>query len=165
MIESVKSLDQILEPYAGQVVYNDADNKVYRWDPVAGWELFKFEGEGLTLSAYDINKQLIGQLQIMDNDVINEKKKMIRDFVDKEHNQFYMLLCRDVNYYTLFAIDVKLADECVDDAVIECATDLGLIKSIEPTEDGRAIEIWVSNSEDTYVMYFFPFDAGVIVCG
>jgi hypothetical protein len=122
-------------------------------------------GSNFSMSAYDMNKQIIGQLQIMDNDTINEKKKLIREFVDKEHNQFYMLLCRDINYYTLFAIDVKLADELIDDLVIECANDIGSIKAIDPTEDKRAIEIWVTNQEETYVMYFFPYDSGVIVCG
>ena len=164
MIESVNTLEQVLEPYAGQTVYCEEDNKVYRWDPIEGWQEQSMEGN-ITMNAYDINKQIISQLEIMNNDAINQKKKMIRDFVDEEHNQFYMLLCRDVNYYTVFVRDIKLADECIDDVVIECANDLGLIKSIELTEDKRAIEIWVSNSEDTYAMYFFPYDAGVIVCG
>jgi hypothetical protein len=164
MIESVDNLEQVLEPYAGQVVWNEEDSKVYRWDPIEGWQEQSMDGT-FTLSAYDMNKQIIGQLQMMDNDTINQKKREIREFVDKEHNQFYMLLCRDVNYYTVFVRDLKLADECIDDVVVECANDLGLIKSIELTEDKRAIEIWVSNSEDTYAMYFFPYDAGVIVCG
>ena len=164
MIESVETLESVLEPYTGQTVWCESDDKTYRWDPVEGWQECNFEGN-VSMSAYDINKQIIGQLQIMDNDTINEKKKLIREFVDEEHNQFYMLLCRDVNYYTVFVRDLKLADECIDDVVIECANDLGLIKSIELTEDKKAIEIWVSNSEDTYAMYFFPYDRGVIVCG
>lgn len=164
MIESVETLNDVLEPYAGQIVSCEQDGKVYRWDPIEGWKLFQFDS-GITMNAYEINKQIIGQLQIMDNDTINEKKKLIREFVDKEHNQFYMLLCRDINYYTLFAIDVKLAEELIDDLVIECANDIGCIKAIDPTEDNRAIEIWVSNQEETYVMYFFPYDSGVIVCG
>ena len=164
MIESVNTLEEVLEPYAGQTVYNEEDNKVYRWDPIEGWQEEKVDGN-FTMNAYEINKQIIGQLQIMDDETIDQKKRLIREFVNEEHNQFYMLLCRDVNYYTLFAIDLKLADECIEDVVVECCNDLGLIKSIELTEDKRAIEIWVSNSEDTYAMYLFPYDAGVIVCG
>ena len=164
MIEEVNYLEDVKEPYANQVVFCKYDEKVYQWSPIEGWQPLSM-GSNFSMSAYDMNKQIIGQLQIMDNDTINEKKKLIREFVDEEHNQFYMLLCRDINYYTLFAIDVKLADELIDDLVIECANDLGLIKSIELTEDKRAIEIWVSNSEDTYAMYFFPYDSGVIICG
>lgn len=164
MVETIQSLEGIAEPTPGQIVCNEQDGKFYRWDPIEGWKLFQFDGD-IKMTAYDINKQIIGQLPIMDKTAIAEKKKTIREFVSNKQNQFYMLLCREVNYYTVFAIDVKLADECVDDVVIECAADLGLIKSIEPTEDGNAIEIWVSNSEDTYAMYFFPYDAGVIVCG
>ena len=165
MIEVVNTLEDVLEPYAGQIVNCEKDGKVYRWDPVEGWELFKFNGD-ISMTAYEINKQIIGQLQIIDEEVLNEKKSLIRDFVSEQHNQFHMLLCRDINYYTVFAIEKKLADECIEDVVIECANDIGSIKAIDLTEDKNAIEIWVSNnSNETYVLYFFPYDNGVIICG
>jgi hypothetical protein len=37
MIEQVDSLDQIIEPYAGQVVYCVEDCKVYRFDATGAW--------------------------------------------------------------------------------------------------------------------------------
>ena len=40
-----------------------------------------------------------------------------------------------------------------------------IIKSIEKTEDGCAIEIWFTKDEETYVMYFFDYAGGVIHCG
>ena len=49
-----------------------------------------------------------------------------------------------------------------DDLIIECAKCLGEIKSIELV-DG-AVEIWVTDPFDTYVMYFFPYDGGVEAC-
>ena len=45
MIEVVNTLEDVLEPYAGQIVNCEKDGKVYRWDPVEGWELFKFNGD------------------------------------------------------------------------------------------------------------------------
>ena len=112
MVEIIQSFESIVEPIPGQIVCNEEDGKFYRWDPIEGWKLFRFDGD-IKMTAYDINKQIIGQLQIMDKIAIEEKKKIIRKFVSDKQNQFYMLLCRDVNYYTVFAIDVKLADEYV----------------------------------------------------
>ena len=59
MIEQVHTLDEVIAPEAGRTVYCEADDTVYRWDPIAGWEEMTVEG-GLTMSAYDINKQLVG---------------------------------------------------------------------------------------------------------
>ena len=60
----------------------------------------------------------------------------------------------------------KNTDERLENIMLdECITQpLGDIKSIEVTEDGGAIEIWYTAHDDSYVMYFFPYDAGVVVC-
>lgn len=165
MIEQVETLDDILEPTAGQMVYCSSDEKCYRFDPVNGWEVVEMNG-GISMSAYDINKQVIGQLEILDEETMEEKKKAIRALCDEFKHQFYMLLCRELNYYTVFYLNAHLAIETVEDMVVECAQDIGNIKAIDKTEDGCAIEIWVTNEDnETYVMYFFPYENGVIVCG
>lgn len=164
MIESVDTLEQVLEPYAGQVVYCEEDNKVYRWDPIEAWKEQTMDGN-ITMSAYDINQQIIGQLSAMNEEILQEKKELIGNFCDKMKNEYYMLLCRDINYYTLFRLDLKLADEPVGEAVIDCAKNIGVIKAIDLTEDGGAIELWMTYADETYVAYFFPYDAGVVVCG
>lgn len=167
MIEIVDTLESVLEPYAGQIVQCDKDNKYYRWDPIEGWQLFKFEDDAqFKMNAYDINKQIISQLPaITDEDLEAVKSQIIRKYCDQMKAEYYMLLCRDINYYTVFRIDLKLADETVDEALVDCAKYIGAIKSIGFTEDEQALELWMTNEEDTYVAYFFPYDQGVIVCG
>ena len=164
MIESVTGLEEVLEPYAGQTVYSEADDKVFRFDPVVGWEEIKTNGN-LSLSAYEINKQVISQLPPLSAEELIEKKILIREFMINTQNKYFMLLCRDINYYTLFHLDVyENTDERLEDILFaECAIFIGAIKAVDPTDDG-AIEIWVTNETDTYAMYFFPYDAGVILC-
>ena len=165
MIESVENLNAVLEPYTGQTVYNEEDNKVYRWDPIEGWQEQKMDGN-LTMSAYDINKQIIAQLPtISEEDLETVKSQIIRKYCDNMKAEYYMLLCRDINYYTVFKIDLKLADETIEDVLIECAQGIGAIKSIALTEDEMALELWMTYRDETYVAYFFPYDTGVIVCG
>lgn len=165
MIEQVNSLNEILEPTAGQTVFNLEDNSYYRYDPIEGWKMVKPEGN-FQMQAYDINKQIVGQLEILDEIALASKAKEIRDFAYSSNYKFFMLLCRDLNYYTVFYLDAKQADETIEDVVIECAQDVGEIKAIDFVENNVAIEFWVTNEDnESFVMYFFPYDNGVVLCG
>lgn len=167
MIEQVEKLEDILEPYHGQTVWCSDEDKVYRFDAVEGWQEVPEDGANtkLNMNVYEMNKQIIGQLEILDETAMKEKGKVVRDFVSSWGHKYYMLLCRELNYYTLFNINLKDADETVEDVLFECAEVIGDIKSVEAVDDNCAVEIWVTNDNDTYVMYFFPYDNGVVVCG
>ena len=131
------------------------------WDGI-GWTDIKADTSStVELTAYNINKQIIGQLPNMNLAELTEKKKIIRDFKVSCNNVYYMLLCRELNYYTVF-VSRATALERMEDVVIECAQVHGSVKAIEEV-DG-AIEIWVSNEKDTYALYFFPYDQGVEKC-
>ena len=166
MIEQVETLEEIIEPYAGQTVWCSSEDKVYRFDPVEGWQhILDDQDTSIGMNMYDINKQIIAQLPaINEADMIAVKREIIRKYCDQMKAEYYMLLCRDINYYTVFKIDLKLADETIEDVLVDCANYIGAIKSIGLTEDEQAIELWMTNEEDTYVAYFFPYDKGVIVC-
>jgi hypothetical protein len=166
MIEQVEKLADIMEPYAGQTVWCSSEDKVYRFDPVEGWQHIPDDEEtSIGMNMYDINKQIIAQLPVISGENLEAVKSgIIRKYCDQMKAEYYMLLCRDINYYTIFRIDTKLADETIDDVLIECAGNIGEIKSVDFIEDAEALELWMTNEEDTYVAYFFPYDTGVIVC-
>ena len=164
MIEQVNSLNDVKEPYAGQTVWSEEDEKAFRWDPVEGWQPIDMNGD-ITMSAYDMNKQIIRQLSILDKVALQEKKELIVDFVNDTNNVYYMLLCRDINYYTLFARQDTNPELLEDIMIDECLPAIGQIKSVERTEDGSAVEIWIQDDlNNVYAVYFFPYDAGVVVC-
>lgn len=166
MIEQVEKLTDIAEPYHGQTVWCSDEDKCYRYDAVEGWQEVSEDGETtIGMNMYSINKQIISQLPaINEADMIAVKREIIRKYCDEMKAEYYMLLCRDINYYTVFRIDLKLADETIEDAIIDCANYIGTIKSVGLTEDEQAIELWMTHEDDTYVAYFFPYDEGVIVC-
>lgn len=166
MIEQVETLEEIVEPRAGQIVWCESEKATYRWDPIAGWERLPEEGTtDVAMNMYDINKQIIAQLPaINEADLIAVKREVIRKYCDQMKAEYYMLLCRDINYYTVFKIDLNLADETIEDVLVDCANYIGTIKSISLTEDEQALELWMTNDNDTYAAYFFPYDEGVIVC-
>lgn len=159
-----------LKAEPGQVVlvkdHQDDPGKVFMWNGESFVPLTGDMNSEITLTAYDMNKQIIHQLPALSAEELEQKKELIYDFCKMTDNEYYMLLCRDINYFTL-CHRVQSLNELItiQDLIIECAQVHGEIKSIEQV-DG-AIEIWVDlpNFEDsTYAMYFFPYDGGVEVC-
>ena len=72
-----------------------------------------------------------------------------------------MLLCRDLNYYTMFILNEDGPN--FEDEVVECLRVLGEIKSIEIYEE--LIECWITDAENTaHVAYLFDYSQGVIEC-
>ena len=167
MIEQVEKLSDIEMPSHGQTVWCSSEDKCYRYDAIEGWQEVPEDGSTeIGMNMYDINKQIIAQLSPIDEeDMVVVKREIIRKYCDQMKAEYYMLLCRDINYYTVFRMDIKLADETIEDVLVDCANYIGAIKSIGFTEDEQALELWMTNEEDTYAAYFFPYDQGVIVCG
>lgn len=162
MIEQVEKLEDVLEPYHGQTVRCSSENKCYRYDAVEGWQYVPEDNTTeVAMSVYDMNCQIISQLPPLNEQQLHEKAKLISGLIDETRNQFYMLLCRDINYYTLL-MRVPEADEMMEEIVIDCATYVGHVKAIEQVEG--AIEIWVTNNNGTFAMYLFPYDEGVEIC-
>ena len=163
MIEQVEKLEDVLEPYHGQTVWCSDEDCVYRFDAIEGWQKVPDDETetAINMNVYEMNCQIISQLSPLTDDEQHEKSKIITQLIDETRNRFYMLLCRDINYYTVL-MRIPEAEEMMEEVVIDCAKYVGDIKAIEMA-DG-AVEIWVSNDEGTYAMYLFPYDGGVEVC-
>lgn len=119
----------------------------------------------IELNLYDLNKSVINQLEPMTLDEIIDKLNLIGEYYHKSDNSFHMLLCKDYNYYTIFAPDDIVILDFIA-TVYDIIVNLGAIYSIENTEDG-AIEIWIKpeGEEMPYAFYLFPYDAGVVYYG
>lgn len=120
----------------------------------------------MQMNLYDMNKQIISQMPSLNADGIEQATAVVSDYVADTKNTFYMLLCRDINYYTLFHMVDYITEPTVACEVLNCALDIGIIKSVETTGDG-AIEIWVEptgEGSEPVAMYLFGYDGGVIEC-
>lgn len=119
----------------------------------------------IELNLYDLNKSVINQLEPMTPDEIIDNLNLIEEYYHKFDNSFHMLLCKDYNYYTVFAPNDIITIEFTA-TVYDIIVSLGTIYSIENTEDG-AIEIWIKpeGEEMPYAFYLFPYDAGVVYYG
>ena len=57
------------------------------------------------LTLYDLNKQMVAQLapiDMTDEEVSKRYTKAFNEFSKNIKNKYYMLLCRELNYFTLF---------------------------------------------------------------
>ena len=124
----------------------------------------KAQGE-LKMSLFDINKQIISQQSTYNEEQIEEAKARIFKFkLNNAESHYFMLLSRDINYYTVLAID-KAAKENLEDVVIELLHEWGDIKDIDFSEEKDSIDCWVKGFNDNMAFFkLFPYDIGVIEC-
>ena len=120
----------------------------------------------LNMSLYDLNKAAVGQLPTYSKaDEIEAIGRLNAFTQDAVTPHYYMLLGKDLNYYTVFYKHFLQGEENFGEAVIDCLHNVGDIKSIDLTEAGDAIEIWViTPDKEGHVLYLFNYDQGVIVC-
>lgn len=158
----------ITEPTIGMMGFDIPNDKVYIYAE-DGWQQCKMNvPDGLKLNMYDINKQVVSQLPGLSIEEIEAKQEIIDEYQNQEQAKYYMLLCNDLKYYTLFHIDEFDGGSqlsFLSNEVLCCLTSFADdIKEIDFTEDKSAIEIWFIKDDETYVMYLFNYDLGVIEC-
>lgn len=120
-------------------------------------------------TTYDINKNLVQKYEkTLTEEEIQQKKELITQYILRAKQFYFMLLCHEQRDYTLFNLNnendydksLKTATE-----LIECLNNRGQIKGIDITKDNMAIEIWISNENESFAYYFFGYDEGVIEIG
>ena len=119
------------------------------------------------MNLYDLNKSLISQMPALTlEQIIRQKETVVDPFLDAVDSDYYMLLCNELKYYTIFNVMQGLSDSLITEELFACLNEFcDEVKSIEKTDDGCAIEIWFTKDEEIYVMYFFDYAGGVIHCG
>ena len=122
--------------------------------------------EGLSL--YELNKNIIANLPLKTTiDEMTEMRQTIDDFCETLATTNFMLLCRDISYFTVFQKQ-KIRPEfgTLGCAVLECAQDVGKIICTDLTEAHDAIEIWVrTENNDNLCMYLFDCDKMIVTYG
>ena len=78
------------------------------------------------------------------------------------NNNYYLMLCRDYHYYTVFPYEPKITADSFGKSVLDCLADVGKIKTLDQNEEQGAIEIWMSINDNIYMFYLFGYDAGVV---
>lgn len=109
---------------------------------------------------------IIAQLPSLITDAqLRKGKELIKQYT---HNHitsvgYYMLLCKDISFYTVFEVCDEY-EENVEDIVLECLQNQGVIQQINESEVEHAIECWIKNKDGVFMFLLFNYDWGVITC-
>lgn len=130
----------------------------------------------MNMSMYDLNKQMVSQMPPMSEETelqyINE---ILTPFITDTNNKNYMLLCRELNYFTLFHKDGNNTTSFAD-GIKEILSERGtLITACWADEEKKdCIEYWMKinipiennpDFEEVYCFMLFPYDKGTVeVC-
>ena len=150
---------------AGEIALVEETRTLYKWDG-DNWNIHKPEG-GINVSLFELNQSAMTAAPAVPDGDIEAAKEKIRDFVQKfTHARYFMLLSNERRYYTLFnighATGTDFDYDTVENEVIKCLQNQGVIKDITFSEDN--IEFWVTIEDISYVYYLFNYDLGVIKC-
>lgn len=114
------------------------------------------------MNLYELNQPSYNSLPKMTKAEIERMRMKIHDCQDMDIPKYYMLVCNELRYYTLFhnkSNELFWSDKLLDE-VLDVVQELGELKAIEV--DGGMIEFWVSKNGECHMYAFFDYDRGVI---
>lgn len=125
------------------------------------WKDLNVEGSNLELGLYDMNKQIISQLPILED--FDKAMYDILTLYETYHNKYFMLYGKEISYFTVFKI---IEPQYFGEDVLDCCLNVGLVKAMDLTEAGDAVEIWVQPQDgEPTCLYLFPYDSGIVQVG
>lgn len=161
--QTFKQLQKYTEKHGrfqeGDVVKVHDEDKYYIYRD--GWQELKAEIKGgeVGLNLYDLNKQIMAQMEPWEVERWEEAEKDIDAWESKINAHYYMMLCKEKSYYTIF-VDDGYEFHGLGAAVRECLEFVGDVVSIDI--EPEVIEIWIKELDDAYCMYLFNYDEGVV---
>ena len=120
----------------------------------------------VSMSLYEMNRQLINQLPDYNEEAWGGAEEILKEYLEKHPNSYYMMYGRELNYFTVFHKEEDAEFANLFGAVKTCLDSVGGVRSFD--FDGEAaIEIWVKPEAASTVtcLYLFPYDDGVVTFG
>ena len=75
--------------------------------------------------------------------------KIVEDFRTEHKSSYYMILCKELSFYTIFAKD-NYEKNSLEEAVLDYCISTGPIHSVSLTENNDAIEIWIEYENEVF---------------
>lgn len=112
------------------------------------------------MNLYEFNQAGYNSLPKMTSVEIHKKLEQIKEFLHDNDGEYFMLVCNELKYYTLFhSTHVDWIRELIQE-MIGVVKSLGTLKAIEINDS--MIEFWVEKNGECHMYAFFNYDRGVI---
>ena len=116
------------------------------------------------MTLYQFNQNIMSSQPALSGDGVRKGQLEFFDWISKQPDnpKFYMLLCSELNYYTVFHINDTATKEDFWNEFYDIAKELGTLKAMEI--DSGCFSIWVDWPQDniSHLFYLFPYDRGVV---
>ena len=125
------------------------------------------------ISLYELNQNVVNGLPALDADGESKAESEFFTWISELQDQsnYFMLLCNELNYYTLFhnrhhCAPITCAELDIKNfwhELLDVLKYVGTVKIMEVDTNG-AWSIWVdwNNEGESHCFYLFPYDAGVV---
>ena len=116
------------------------------------------------MTLYQFNQNIMSSQPALSGDGVRKGQLEFFDWISKQPDnpKFYMLLCSELNYYTVFHINDTATKEDFWNEFYDIAKELGTLKAMEI--DSGCFSIWVDWPQDniSHLFYLLPYDRGVV---
>lgn len=112
------------------------------------------------MNLYELNQSGYNSLPKMAKAEIEAAKFKIRDSFDIDLSRYFMLVCNELHYYTLFHMNTQLHGAELINELFNIVKDLGQLKAVEVTDS--MVEFWISRDGECHMYAFFDYDRGVV---
>jgi hypothetical protein len=139
----------------------------------ANYKKTKVQGD-VSMSLYEINQTLMNQVTPLNEDQKRELANQLNSFAQKHpDNNYFMMLCREVNYYTILTPATNNPDfSSFGNAIITLAKEWNMEIAAGDDFDDR-FELWLrksgfeegSEEVQAHCYLIFPYDEGVVTYG
>ena len=133
---------------------------MYKWDG-SNWQSY-VSPKGINTTLYEINQAAVNGLPEYSEEDFYAKVEELTKWRDDTDKKYYMLLCNEEHYYTVF-VTGHYEKQPFGLEVMDCLRSRGQIKSIDLL-DNNSFECWVTSENNSHVYYLFPYEEGVIEC-
>ena len=141
-----------------------------------GWKKRKINTKAQAeISLYEVNKNFYEtQEPITDEAILNEKIELVNRYDRETKNNYYMLLCKEMSYYTILKKEDCYSDTdftSLGDAITQLFLEQNwVIYDIYQSEETGAIELWTKDpnhetDNEIHCMILFGYDLGVVTFG
>lgn len=162
--KNLKALEKYTEKHGrfqeGEVIQVQEEDKLYIYKD-SKWEELKAEmiDSNIKMNLYELNKQIMAQMEPYDIDKWEQAEKDINAWDSEQKASYYMLLCKEISYYTVFVND-GYEFHNLGQAVRECLEFVGNVVDIEINQD--VIEIWIRELDNAYCLHLFNYEEGIV---
>lgn len=151
----------------GEVCQVQKSNKTYIFQNKDWVEMKVKADSNIGLTMYELNEQLVTQLPNHTEDNIKDDEEKINDFFRNTLSKYYMMLCKEQSYYTVF---IRQEDwnnfDSLGKSVIDCLEGIDCnIKSVENL-DNKEVEIWIEDTDNViWCLHLFNYSSGIVEFG